>query len=246
MKKNSKKRPWYHDFFGHDYFRLDRQEKTVEEVNFLEKTLILQPGSRILDLCCGYGRHSLELAKRGYNVVGLDLSEPLLKKAKQKSRKAAVHWIRGDMRKIPLKGPFDTCISLFTSFGYLQGEDENFRVLGEIASLLSKQGTLFLDLVNRDYILRNFQRKEWYEKDGLLMVEERGFDLFTGRWTAEATVREANKERRYDLSVRLYTLTELQMLLQAAGLRVLHVFGDFDGELYSWDSPRMIITAEKI
>lgn len=99
---------WYREIFDEDYLRvygpLFKPERTAKEVEFLLGVLALKPGASILDLCCGYGRHSIELARKGFQVTGYDLSEHLLGAAKQAARESGVNvkWVHGDMRDLPL------------------------------------------------------------------------------------------------------------------------------------------------
>lgn len=238
---------WYRTFFSEDYLRFDQQETTAEEGAFVAERAKLSPGAKVLDLCCGYGRHAVELASRGCRVTGLDLSAMMLEQARRDaaSRKVEVRWVRGDMRTLPFGTAFDTVISMFTSFGYFEGEDGNFRVLEDVARALVPGGRFLIETVNRDFFVRHFEQSSWLRPEGLVVLEDRSFDPITGRSRVDVTVIEGDRERRYFHSVRLYTFTELQMLMHAAGLTVTHVWGDFDGGDYDWDASRMIVLAEK-
>jgi len=124
-------KPWYESFFGPDYLKQYAHTTTLQEVEGVAKILHLRPGSRVLDLACGAGRHSIELAKRGLEVVGYDLSEPLLKAARAAARKASarVTFVHGDMRDLPYHGEFDAVVNLFTSFGYFEDPKDDRTVL---------------------------------------------------------------------------------------------------------------------
>ncbi len=104
--------PWYKTFFGEDYLRIYSfltPERTEREVDGIVRLLDLPPGSAILDLCCGHGRHALALAKRGYRVTGQDLSEVFLQRAQAEAEAQGVQvrWLQSDMRKIPFESEFD-------------------------------------------------------------------------------------------------------------------------------------------
>src|SRR5205814_3776760 len=127
-------------------------EKTEREVDDLLRLLKLPPGSAILDLGCGYGRHALPLAQRGYQVTGFDKSEHLLRLAQQSdaiAQRVQVRWIHGDMRDIPFTNEFDAVLSLFSSFGYFEEEEENQRVLHQVQRALKPGGLLLMDLVSQ-------------------------------------------------------------------------------------------------
>jgi 2-polyprenyl-3-methyl-5-hydroxy-6-metoxy-1,4-benzoquinol methylase len=123
---------WYSEeygFFGKNYMKEYGKElppeRTKSEIDFAEKVLKLKKKAKILDLGCGHGRHSVELALRGYKVTGQDLNKYFLKLAEDSSKESGVdvRWIRSDMRKIPFKHEFDAVVNLFTAFGYLENDD---------------------------------------------------------------------------------------------------------------------------
>ena len=244
---------WYREFFDDLYLRvyqpLEAPEKVRREVDFIVKALNLPAGAKVLDLCCGQGRHSLELARRGFQVVGVDLSEALLYAARKRaeSEGLTVTFLQCDMREIDFKDEFDAVINMFTSFGYLESEAEDEKVLGKVAQALKSGGKFLLDVVNRDRLVRDFQGREWHAADeGWLVLEERTFDHLSGRMETRwiCVARDGVRYERLS-SVRLYTASELRMMLERAGLEVTNLFGDYDGSPYSWDSQRLIIVACK-
>ena len=244
---------WYREFFDDLYLRvyqpLEAPEQVRREVDFIVKALDLPAGAKVLDLCCGQGRHSLELARRGFQVVGVDLSEALLYAARKRaeSEGLSVTFLHCDMREIDFADEFDAVINMFTSFGYLESEAEDEKVLGKVAQALKSGGKFLLDVVNRDRLIRDFQAREWHAADeGWLVLEERTFDHLSGRmetrWVCVA--RDGVRYERLS-SVRLYTASELRTMLERAGLKVTNLFGDYDGSPYSWDSQRLIVVACK-
>jgi SAM-dependent methyltransferase len=245
---------WYREFFDDLYLRvyqpLEAPEQVRREVDFIVKALDLPAGAKVLDLCCGQGRHSLELARRGFQVVGVDLSEALLYAARKRaeSEGLSVTFLQCDMREIDFADEFDAVINMFTSFGYLESEAEDEKVLGKVAQALKSGGKFLLDVVNRDRLVRDFQAREWHAADeGWLVLEERTFDHLSGRmetrWVCVA--RDGVRYERLS-SVRLYTTSELRTMLERAGLKVTNLFGDYDGSPYSWDSQRLIVVACKL
>jgi SAM-dependent methyltransferase len=244
---------WYREFFDDLYLRVyqpvEALERVRREVDFIVKALDLPAGAKVLDLCCGQGRHSLELARRGFQVVGVDLSEALLYAARKRaeSEGLSVTFLHCDMREIDFADEFDAVINMFTSFGYLESEAEDEKVLGKVAQALKSGGKFLLDVVNRDRLVRDFQAREWHAADeGWLVLEERTFDHLSGRmetrWVCVA--RDGVRYERLS-SVRLYTASELRTMLERAGLKVTNLFGDYDGSPYSWDSQRLIVVACK-
>jgi len=131
---------WWKTFFDRRYYgdTLDllEEERTLKEVDFVLSALQLRPGAKILDLCCGVGRHALEFAARGYSVTGLDYTVEYLDRARAKAEDAGLDLklVRADMRRIPAGIKYDAVVNLFTSFGYFDSDAENFKVLGAVAA----------------------------------------------------------------------------------------------------------------
>ena len=234
---------WYVDYFDEDYFHFDRHEDTELEVDGLARLIGRPDGGAVLDLGCGYGRVSAPLRKRGYRVVGFDLSPSLLGRARGREPGAA--WVRGDMRELPFSGTFETVISLFNAMGYFEEEDENFRVLTSVSEALRPGGRFVCQLVNRDYLVRRFTANEVHRLDDRIVVEEREFDPVANRVHTRTTVLNGAVKREYASSIRVYTVTELDLLLAAAGMTVREVHGGLDFRPYDWDTNQLVIVAER-
>ncbi|MCJ7459642.1 MAG: class I SAM-dependent methyltransferase [candidate division Zixibacteria bacterium] len=242
---------WWEKFFDEYYPEVysHLENLTSREVDGIVRVLGLKPKKMILDLCCGYGRHCLELARRGFRVTGYDFSSYFMERARKEadSLKLKVKFIRGDMRKLPFKSEFDAVINMYTSFGYFQNEKEDLQVLRGVNKALKEDGLFLLDTINREFLLKNFQRKMWAPKKGFFMLDESVFDLFTSRQeTTRTLIFENRPKREYFFSFRSYTLTEMIYNLKRTGFVVEQVFGDFDFKEYSIDRPRMIILAKKL
>ncbi len=235
--------PWYIDYFGEDYYHFDHHEDTDLEVDGLAHLIGPPDGIEILDLACGYGRVATPLRKRGYRVAGYDLSPPLLKRARE--RDPGGTWVRGDMRELPFAGTFDAVISLFNAMGYFEGEDENFRVLKSVAEALRPGGRFVCQLVNRDYLVRRFNAQEIHRRDDRVVLEERDFDPVANRVHTRTTVFIGAEKREYASSIRVYTVTELDLLLAAAGMTIGEVHGGLDFRPYDWDTNQLVVVAER-
>jgi SAM-dependent methyltransferase len=235
--------PWYMTYFGDDYRRFDRHEDTDLEVEGLTQLLGPPADTVVLDLGCGYGRHAIPLSSRGYRLVGCDLSRPLLTHGRRQGRGMA--WVRGDMRALPFREAFHGVISLFTSLGYFEDETDNFSVFREVAAVLRPGGRFIVQMVNRDYLVRHFRAQEIHRDGDLLVLEERTFDPVSSHVETVTTVIEKGQTRRYTSAIRVYTVTELDMLLAAAGLVIREVFGGFDFRPYGWDTNQLVLIAEK-
>jgi SAM-dependent methyltransferase len=245
--------PWYQALFGQNYLRIYgpflSAERTELEVEGIVKLLALPAGSTILDLCCGHGRHAIRLAQRGYQVTGQDLSAVFLQSARATAdaQRVQVCWVHGDMRIIPFENEFDAVINIFTAFGYLESDDEDQQVLAQVHKALKPGGLFLLEIIHRDGLIRRYapvgvQRHD----DGLIVIEERRFNLLTSCNETRVTMIDPNGQRtEYVHAVRLYTLTELVRLCTAAGLQVQAHYGGLDGSALTLDSHRLVLVCRK-
>jgi SAM-dependent methyltransferase len=245
---------WYVNFFGQDYLNIYRHtltgERTEKEVAFAERKLALDAGARVLDLCCGPGRHSVPLAKRGYKVTGLDLSQSYIDLARRAAFDSKVDFVtvRADMREIPFNDHFDAVINMYSSFGYLESETEDLKVLESISRSLKQGGRLLLDMLNREWAITNYIQNDWHaEADGTLYVEHRALDLASSRMRVRFIIVAPDGGRHDSIGhdIRLYSLTEMTRLLERVGFGRIEVFGGFDGESYGIDTRRMILCVQK-
>lgn len=242
---------WWQEFFDEDYLTVykDRDSKRADgEAAFVRKTLRLRRGQRLLDVCCGYGRHSIRFAKSGLTVTGLDRNDLFLRRARRAAAKegVAVSWVKEDVRKMAFEPSFDAAVNLFTSIGYFTDEDDNFEVVKRAAAALKPGGRFMLDTINRDRIIRNPQWNQWLPMGRGVVLESPAFDWQRGRLNSKRILVFPNGKRRETrISLRLYTLAEVATMFERAGLSVTQAFGGFDGSAYEPDSPRIIITGEK-
>ncbi len=243
--------PWYRTFFGQGYldtYDFDA-ERTLRQVDFIEEVLALPRGGRILDLCCGHGRHLVELAARGYEMIGLDLDELFLGLAREEleKRNLTARLIHADMREIPARLEVDAVTNLFTAFGYFEDDEEDLKVLRGVAGALKPGGKFLLDTVNRELLVRVFQPRGWHQtSSGVRVLEKRSFDLLNGRTQNEILrIAPDGEEERVRNSLRVYTLIELAKMLRRVGLEVRETYGGIDKSTYGLDSRRMMILAQK-
>jgi ubiquinone/menaquinone biosynthesis C-methylase UbiE len=242
---------WWDLCFDELYLRLFRTiltpDRTMQEVAGVITMLHLRPGRRILDLCCGQGRHSIALAEAGYVVSGLDRSMYLLAQAQQEAdrRGTGVHWVQGDMRRLPWEGQFDACINMFTAFGYFQDEDENQQVLHQVCRVLKPGGKLLLDLSNRDYYLLRLWPRAWRQEGEAIVLEETSFDVKTCRFKMTFTWIEGDRRESLTHTVRHYTVPELSGMLRRAGFVLSAIYGDFDQSEFDERSKRLIVVAQR-
>jgi SAM-dependent methyltransferase len=243
--------PWWEQFFDEHYFDLYdlylTPERTAREVEGVIQILTLPPGAKVLDLCCGHGRHTIPLARAGYQVTGLDLSEVFLRLARQDAAAAgvAVTWVQRDMRDIPFQDEFDAIVNLFTAFGYFDDEAENQKVLEAVARALKPGGRFLIDTINRDWLAKVFLPRDWERLGEILVWRERSFDPIAGRSTEIMHWEKDGLRHTRSNAVRVYTATELTSMLAAAGLRLVKAYGGLDGSELVFGSRRIALLAEK-
>lgn len=250
------KNAWWEDTFKEVYFSafdsLYPLPRTKEEVDFIVDNLSLKKNSEILDIPCGQGRHTIELSRRGFKVIGVDFSSCLLKIAQERAKKENVStdFIEGDMRKTNLKKKFDAIIVLGNSFGYFNDAD-NEKTIENFSKLLKKGGCLLLDLSNAVGMLQYVNKKVNSKKDrlkipnGYITTKEILFDPLKLTEELQWIVVQNNKKTVLQGKLRIYTFPEINTLLEQYGLQTIKTFGSFDGKSYGTETPRLIILAKK-
>lgn len=234
------------DDYLHFYRETLTEERTKKEIEFLVNELELDKPNKILDLACGYGRHANRLAELGHHVTGIDITLGFLEIAKREAKEkgVSVKYIQGDMREIVFKKEFDRVLMLYTSFGYFEDE-ENFKVLQNVARALKPGGLFCIDMHNRDVFLKNFHPYVVEEKENDLMINRISFDSVTGRLYNRRIVIRNGKRKEKPFIIRLYNATEIRELLNRVGLNITKIYGDKAATPFTSDSRTIIIIAKK-
>lgn len=245
---------WYKEVFTEDYFRTlpkNFHKQTIREVEFIVQRLGAEPGARILDLCCGFGRHTMEFAKRGFNMVGLDLAMPLLQKGLNEAqrRNLSIKFVHGDMRELNFDKVFDGIFNVQTSFGYFN-DLTNYRVLQRIFRALKPGGRFLVETINRDFVVDDLPMRIWWEGTECLILEEVDYDfmLSTLQVKRSFVFEDSNRDPwEQHINIRLYTPGELSALMRRAGFEVLELNGDYaiPGAFFGAASRRSILIAER-
>lgn len=243
---------WWRRLFNSSlYFELYESQDTKlasAQVPQLLSLLALTPPARILDVGCGYGRHSVELARLGFDVTGVDISEVQLTRAKEKASAAevSVDFRLGDARALEFEAEFDAAISMFLSFGFFETDAEHVAMLRGIAQALRPGGRFLMDFWNREYEIQRFDRWQVERTGEVFEFEEWDFDYLNGRlnWTNHAFFPDGRHESWYH-SIRAFTVVEMKTLFERAGLRLDAVYGGLAGEPYSIESQAAIFLATK-
>jgi len=244
---------WWQQLFNSPiYFELYEAEdtrKAVQEVGALLRLLDLRPPARILDVPCGYGRHAIELARRGFAVTGVDASDVQITRGREKAASAGVpvDLRQLDARHLAFDGEFDVAINMFLSFGYFETDEDHLAMLRGIARALRPGGRLLMEFWNREYEIRYFDRYQVDRTGEVVEVEEWEFDHLRGRlnWTNTAFFPDGRRQSWWH-SIRAYTVVEMRQLFERAGLRLEAVYGGLGGEPYSIESEAAVFVARRL
>jgi len=251
-KKGKQKKAWWEELFSEDFVRASwkvSDEQIKKEVTFVEESLGVAPGGVVLDLGCGSGQHAVELASRGYGVVGYDLSLYQLALAADvaQERSQKINFLQGDMREMAFEEMFDGIFCWNTSFGYFE-EDKNFSVAERAFRALRPGGMFLVDVVNRDFVAAHTPSSVWFEGDSCVCMDDAVIDYFTSRLRVKRSViLDDGRTRECTYSVRLYSFHELGKLLHEVGFRVTEVSGHpaTPGVFLGQASPRILMLAQR-
>jgi D-alanine-D-alanine ligase len=250
---------WWKSLFDETYLITDSRsvcddEITSREVDFLERTLGLKKSWHILDLCGGQGRHSLELSRRGFqNVTVLDYAEVLVGIGRERARHEELHtlFVRSDARDTSFHDQWFRIIILMAgSFGYFADEAENKKILQESLRLLVPGGSLFLDIPDREYVLKNLVPLSWHEaNEEIVVCRQRRPDgnVIQNREVVMCKRRGLIRDARY--CIRLYSQEEITAILTSVGFDSISVQKNFVSQQEKTDygcmTNRMIVVARK-
>jgi SAM-dependent methyltransferase len=229
-------------------FTEERRQMAPGEIDDLLSLISLEPGASVLDLCCGVGRHSLELARRGYHVTGVDRTPSYLQVAREKAEAEGLvlELVRADMRRFERPAAFDAAINLFTSFGYFEDPADDRQVAVNLARSLRPDGLLVMDTMGKEILARIYQPRDWQElPDGRLFLQERqvtrDWTWIENRWV----LITADERHEFVISHRLYDGAGLRTLLLSSGFASVDLYGSLQGSPYDTQARRLVAVARK-
>jgi SAM-dependent methyltransferase len=241
---------WFIDLY--DEFRMRTgfgrvsDEETKKDVNFICDVLELHEGAKLLDLFCGAGRHSLELARRGYSATGIELNNDYLEMGKRLGKGFAIapKFIQGDVRYIDFGQGYDAAIVMFQSFGYFSDEEDE-SVLRKVFHALRVEGRFLIEILNRDWILKNFIEIQETEFDGIHVAEKRDFDALTSRnnFIIQRQGKDGGVTKRG--SWRLYSAHEMKNILEGIGFKFVNGYSSLEKEPLTKDTRLMRMVFKK-
>jgi len=232
---------WWRTLFNSMYLKTDgdiveNRAATSHEVDEIISLTGIEPNDHILDLCCGQGRHSIELARRGFtHITGLDRSRYLIRLARQRARKEkrTITYREGDARRIRLHDKkFHTVLIMGNSFGYFEHLEDDLSVLKSCRRVLLSGGTLLIDVTNGDWMRENFDKRswEWIDQDHLV-CRERSLSADQTRLISREVVTHVDRGVIIDqfYAERLYNPKDLKDLLEKAGFSSVRFHGEMIG-----------------
>lgn len=229
-------------------FTKERLEKIPEEVDRIETLLDLNPSMKILDLCCGIGRHSLEFARRGYHVTGVDRTKCYLDRAKREAQDdgLSIEFILEDMRSFKREEAYDLVICMAGSFGIFVDPSENKQVLNNIYGCLKINGRVLFEGEGKEILARDFKEKEWRSGEyGYALYEDKLVDdwsMLEQTWTH---ISKDGVMKRWRFRSPIYSATELKTLMKTEGFSRIEIYGNMDGLEYNHLASRLIAVGRK-
>jgi SAM-dependent methyltransferase len=248
----AKNADWYKYGWNLDIKNQSWVEDTENQVDFIIQTLQLTGKERILDLACGYGRHSLSFARRGYSVLGVDITpeyiDDALKNAKAESLNA--DFINADIRDVHFENEFDVVLSLADgAIGYLETDEENLKIFDVISRALKSGGKHFMDICNAEHAEYYFPKSNWEIGEKALALSKFDWDKETrrmlfGGWDIPYGAPAQKPEITGD-PTRLYSTKELSSILQQRSMKIIRTFSNYYGKEASFKELQLLVYSEK-
>jgi|SRR5215469_1413844 len=252
MKATKRKKEWFDNesFWRELYpFMFSKERMAVAEEQ-IEKALALAkpPGKSALDLCCGPGRCSIVLAKRGFSVTGVDTTKYLLDKARVNAVAAGVkiEWVQKDMRDFVRANSFALVLSMFTSFGYFDDRREDLIVLENMLASLKPGGACLIELLGKEHLAKIFQpTASTVLADGTIVVQRHEIFQDWTRVRNEWLLIRNNRVKSFKFHHTVYSGQELRDRMERAGFVDVSLYGNLDGDEYGPKAERLIALGRK-
>lgn len=250
--EKTKQQSWYEqDEFWQTFapflFNNERLLSAGQEAEQIVSLLKLQTGASICDLCCGPGRHSLELGRMGYNVTGVDRTGSYIERARKNANQQGlnIRFVQEDMRNFCEPNAFDYVLNAFTSFGYFEDAADDKRVIENVYESLKENGKFLIDIIGKEVAARIFQEKKWWEENGVIILEDARLSDDWSRIESRWIRIDDGRRDEFRFTLRLYSAVQLCELLKSCGFGQMEIYGDFSGSPYDMTAKRLVIVAHK-
>jgi len=223
---------------------LDEAGPEVEQIAVLAG---VEAGARVLDAACGFGRHSVAFAQRGFQVTGVDRVASYLDEARERVQAEGLdaEFILSDLRTFQSPDPFDLAVNCMTAFGYFEDQADNVRVMQTLCDALKPGGALVMDLMGKEVLARVFQVRDWTERNGVFLLQERkverGWSWMNDRWLYITP----DGQHEFPVCLWLYSAQELTDMARGVGFSEATAYGDFEGNPYDHEAKRLVMVARK-
>lgn len=240
----------YDENFWEDFeilmFDRDRMEKTESDVKNIINLLNIKKGDTILDVCCGFGRHSNILANEGFQVTGIDITKKYINRAiKERKNPNNPEFLYQDLLTYKNSNNFNCAINLFTSFGLLESEEDEVTGLKNVFNSLVKGGKYLIDIQGKELLCRDYEKNIWFESGDVKVFLEynilNSFTTLRSRWL----YYKDNKMFEKSFDTRIYSALELATLLSSVGFKTVDIYGDLEGNPYDIKAKRLIVVGTK-
>ncbi|MEW6016055.1 MAG: class I SAM-dependent methyltransferase [Candidatus Zixiibacteriota bacterium] len=217
-----KEKEWWRDFFEKDFrpfFNILSPRDTIFQVRYIIRKLGLRPGNRVLDCPCGYGRVSIPLAQSRLKVTAVDITRSYLEELQETAsgKKVKVETVLEDMRKLKFQNRFDAALNLGTSLGFFEDEKDNLMVLRRLYQALKPGGQIMLHLINRDWLITNFESRGWLQFGDAISLESREFDYARSANKVQWSFLKNGELQTHYVTLRVYSYHELIAILKKVG-----------------------------
>lgn len=225
-------------------FSEDKLEASEEEIEKIIELADLEKGMKVLDMPCGVGRHSIELNKKGFNIVGVDKTEAYIKDAQQKEADD-IEFLQDDMKDFRRENSFDVVINWWNSFGYFKNKEDDRRMLKNIQASLKEDGALIMDLWSKEITAMNDFGQHWTEEDGIYNLEK-GRPKDNWKKVERTWIKlEDGDTIEYTWEQRLYAASELEQILKEVGFSNVDFYGNVEGDDFDDEADRLVVVAKR-
>ena len=246
---------WYKNHWTLDIEDMSWVEHTEAEVAFVIRELALRRDERVLDIACGFGRHSLELARRGFEVVGVDITEAYVNEARTRAAQEGLSatFIQADVREVSFSDEFDVVLVVAVgAIGYLENDEENLKAFDLFSQALSPGGKHFMAVCNAAHAKSHFPSRGWDAGEKSLSLADFEWDdenrrmIYTGYTYRFGEVLKRPEPDAPGSSIRLYTREDLTDILAQRGMHIVRIYAEYgDTTPASEDSPNLLVYSRK-